>query len=274
MTLLSSPTLSARLHSVSAGAGPTVACLHSSGSSSGQWRRLIEAEQADFRFVAFDFLGHGRSPDFAGDGYGLGSESEAVFRSLPPAGEPMHLVGHSYGGAVALDLAVRYPGRFASVTVFEPVLFALLDRGSSEFSEITSVGLDIVRAARVGDLGAASATFVDYWNGDGSWGGLSAEQQERVRARMVPVARHFEALFSDPLPLDRLRALCVPTLVLLGDRSPAPARAVGARLGVLPSVRVELLPGVAHMGPVTHAEMVNRRIRQHLDGAPTLRIAA
>jgi len=274
MSFASDAAPSARLHSVTVGAGPLVACLHSSGSSSGQWRPLIESQQATRRFVAFDFHGHGRSPDFTGDAYELRSESDAVLHSLPPSREPIHLVGHSYGGAVALDLAVRYPGRFASVTVFEPVLFALLDPGSEEFAEITSVGSAIVRAALAGEREVASAAFIDYWNGTGSWRGLAPEQKDRVCARIVPVARHFQALFADPLPLARLRELRVPTLVLLGDRSPAPARAVSHRLGVLPFVAVEALAGVAHMGPVTHAEEVNARIAGHLQAVSTLPIAA
>lgn len=274
MSFASDAAPAARLHSVSAGDGPLVACLHSSGSSSGQWRQLIASQQATHRFVAFDFHGHGRSPDFTGDTYELRCESDAVLHSLPPSRQPIHLVGHSYGGAVALDLAVRYPGRFASVTVFEPVLFALLDPGSDEYAEITSVGSAIVRAARAGNREVASAAFIDYWNGTGSWRGLVAEQQDRVAARIVPVARHFEALFADPLPLARLRELRVPTLVLLGDRSPAPARAVSQRLGALPFVAVEALAGVAHMGPVTHPEEVNARIARHLQAVSTLPIAA
>lgn len=262
------------LHSVTTGAGPVVACLHSSGSSSAQWRRLVEDLQASHRLVAFDLHGHGRSPGFAGDAYQLGTESGAVFRGLPSTGEPIHLVGHSYGGAVALDLAVRHPGRFASVTVFEPVLFALLDPASAEHREITSVGLSIVRAARSGELRAASATFIDYWNGAGSWSDLAAEQQDRVCARIGPVARHFEALFADPLPFDRLRQLRVPTLVLVGDRSPAPARAAGRCLGALPVVTVETLAGLAHMAPITHPERVNPRIAGHLRAASPLPVAA
>lgn len=264
----------ARLHSITAGTGPTVACLHSSGSSSGQWRRLIEDQQAVHRLVAFDFHGHGRSPGFAGDAYDLRAESDAVFEGLPPSREPIHLVGHSYGGAVALDLAVRHPGRFASVAVFEPVLFALLDPGSAAFREITAVGRSITRAARAGELRAAAAVFIDYWNGTGAWRGLAAEHQDRVCARIVAVARHFEALFANPLPFDRLRDLRVPTLVLLGDRSPAPARVVSQSLGALPFVTVETLPGVAHMGPITHPEAVNPRIARHLRAASTLPIAA
>ncbi|HET9023180.1 MAG TPA: alpha/beta fold hydrolase [Burkholderiaceae bacterium] len=274
MPFPSNALAAAPLHAVTAGAGPTVVCLHSSGSSSGQWRRLIESAQADYSFVAFDLHGHGRSPDYAGDRYALRSESDAVLQGLPLSNAPVHLVGHSYGGAVAIDLAVRHPGRFASVTVFEPVLFALLDRASAEFGEITSVGFDIIGAARAGELRAASAIFIDYWNGTGAWRGLPVEQQERVRARIHAIARHFEALFADPLPLERLRALRVPTRVLLGDRSPAPARAVGRHLGALSFVTTEVLPGLAHMGPVTHPALVNALITGHLETFSTLRIAA
>lgn len=274
MTFPTIAALDARLHSIAAGAGPSVVCLHSSGSSSSQWRRLIEDQQASHRLVAFDFHGHGRSPGFAGAAYELRTESEAVLQALLPSIAPIHLVGHSYGGAVALDLAVRHPERFASVTVFEPVLFALLDPDSAEFREITSVGRSIVRAARAGEFRMASAAFIDYWNGPGSWSGLAAENQDRVSARIGPVARHFEALFADPLPFDRMRRLRVPTLVLVGDQSPAPPRAVSRCLGALPFVTVETLPGVGHMGPITHPEHVNPRIARHLRAASVLPIAA
>lgn len=269
---VASPTV--RLHAVTAGSGPVVVCLHSSGSSSWQWRRLIESEKDGYRFIAFDLHGHGRSGDHEGEGYELRCESDAVWRTIEPLREPVHLVGHSYGGAVALDLAVRHPGRFASVTVFEPVLFALLEPASAEYHEITSVGSGIARDARAGDLDAASAAFIDYWNGAGAWRSLPVEQQERVRARMAPVGKHFEALFADPLPIERLRSLRTPTLVLRGDRSPRPAREVCARLAALPCVTTEVLPGLGHMAPVTHSTVVNPRIAVHLDTSSTMPIAA
>jgi pimeloyl-ACP methyl ester carboxylesterase len=263
----------ASLHFVAAGAGPLVVCLHSSGSASGQWRSLIASAQDRFRFMAFDFHGHGRSPDYRGASYSLQAESEAVLRSLPDSAAQVHLVGHSYGGAVALDLAARHPRRFASVIVFEPVLFALLDPASDEFREITSVGRAIVRATRSGELEAASARFVDYWNGPGTWDSLGVEHRARVTARIVPVARHFEAL-SMPLSLDHWRGHRAATVVLRGDRSPAPARAASKRFATLPAVTIEVLPGLGHMGPVTDAARVNARVLEYLRACSTLSLAA
>ena len=142
-----------------------------------------------------------------------------------------------------------------------------------EFREITAVGRAIVRAARTGELEAASARFVDYWNGPGAWDSLLAEHRARVTARIVPVARHFEAL-SIPLTLDHWRGLRTPTVVLRGDRSPGPARAASDRFATLPAVTIEVLPGLGHMGPVTDTARVNARLIEHLRNCSTLSMAA
>jgi pimeloyl-ACP methyl ester carboxylesterase len=261
------------LHSITAGDGPEVICLHSSGSSSAQWRRLIEAAQAEFRFVAFDFLGHGRSPAQPAR-FDLACEADGVWDAVSSSREPVHLVGHSYGGAVAIALALRHAERIASLTVYEPVLFTLLEPASAEYAEITSVGGGIVKNARAGDLETATAAFIDYWNGAGSWRALPPEQQERARARIEPVARHFEALFESGLTLDRLHSLHVPTLLLRGDRSPAAAQAVCTRLATLACVKVRAFPGLGHMGPVNHASTVNAAIVAHLQAQSSMRNAA
>ena len=263
-----------RLHTITAGSGPLVLCLHSSGGSSSQWRRLIESGKDAFRFLAFDFHGHGRSEEYRGEDYALRCESDAIWASIESVREPMHLVGHSFGGAVALDLALRHRGRFASAIVFEPVLFALLDATTAEYREIASVGLRIAAAARAGDLEVASAAFVDYWNGAGCWSSMPSEQRERVRGRIVPVGRHFEALLADPVTTERLGCLDVPTLVLRGDHSPAPARAVSDLLGAFSCVTREVLPGLGHMGPITDADVVNPRISAWLNAFSVVPMAA
>jgi len=82
----------------------------------------------------------------------------------------------------------------------------------------------------------------------------------------VNVRRWAHALFDEPTPLDALRALDVPVLLMAGDRTTAAARAVTLRLlRVLPQRELYEFEGLGHMGPVTDAERVNEAIEKFLE---------
>jgi pimeloyl-ACP methyl ester carboxylesterase len=254
-----------RLHGRFAGVGPLVVCLHASAGSSSQWEPLIEAGAERYRFAAFDLHGHGRSAAAPEAPYRLALETEAVLRAIAHADRPLHLVGHSYGGAVAIDIASRLGAAVASVTLYEPVLFGLLDDGTPEHQEITAVGRAIMAAAATGQLAEAACTFIDYWSSPGSFNALPPGGQQRIAARMAVVASHFHALFSSAVPLARLQSLRAPMLLLHGDSSPAPALAVARRLAGLAGIESGCITGAGHMGPITHTRDVVPRILAHLD---------
>src|SRR5687768_12960182 len=110
-----------------AGDGPAVLCLHSTGSSSRQWTRLTERLSKRFRVISADLISHGRSRSWArGEAPTLDAELDALSTVLESEAGAVHVVGHSYGGAVAIRLALRHPGRVATVSVFEPVMFRQL----------------------------------------------------------------------------------------------------------------------------------------------------
>ena len=100
---------------------------------------------------------------------------------------------------------------------------------------------------------AAARVFVDYWSGAGTWAAMDAGRRERLAPQMTKVGAEFLAAFADPLPLEAWRALAMPVLLLGGETSPAPVRAINALLAsVLPRSASVTLPGVGHMGPMTH----------------------
>jgi pimeloyl-ACP methyl ester carboxylesterase len=85
-----------------AGAGPGVICLHSNASTSGQWRGLIDCLAPSFHVFAPDSYGAGKSPERPSDRViTLRDEVELIEPVLERAGDPLVLVGHSYGAAIA-----------------------------------------------------------------------------------------------------------------------------------------------------------------------------
>jgi pimeloyl-ACP methyl ester carboxylesterase len=253
------------LHARVNGNGPEILCLHSSGGSSGQWQALIAAGADRYSFIAPDFHGHGRSPQPPSDAeYSLAIETEAVARAL--RGRRMHLVGHSFGACVAVDLARRFPSQVRSLTLYEPVLFGVLDPRSAGYRQVTRVGQAIVADARGGREEAAAELFIDYWAGAGTWSMMAVPQRQNVVARVGVVASHFEALFANPVPAEAIAALDLPVLLLRGGRTPLSTFAVAERLAeLLPSAGQRIFPNAGHLGPVSDAADVNAAILEHLD---------
>lgn len=184
------------------------------------------------------------------------------------AGERFHLVGHSYGGAVALVAALTDPARVASLALFEPVLFSVLmaaDPAQPAAQEIVAVRDETTAALRRGDPAAAGARFVDYWMGPGAWARMPDGRRETVTAAMPGVAPQWDAIFGEPAPLAAFSALEMPVLLLGGSASPASAREVARLLGkTLPRVSAVEIEGAGHMGPVTHPDPVNALIDEFL----------
>jgi pimeloyl-ACP methyl ester carboxylesterase len=188
---------------------------------------------------------------------------------LAAAGERFHLVGHSYGGAVALAAALAEPERVASLVLFEPVLFSLLiaeDPAQPAAREILAVRDDTVAALERGDPQASGARFVDYWMGPGTWAALPAPRREGLALAMGTVRAEWEAAFREPAPLSAFGTLEMPVLYLTGSESPASAHGVARLLAkALPRVTTIEIEGVGHMGPVTHPDRVNELIERHLE---------
>ena len=77
--------------------------------------------------LAIDLYGAGRSPQWpSARPLSLAEEVALLAPVLASTERPFHLIGHSYGGAVALRAALTHPEKLASLIVFEPVLFSLL----------------------------------------------------------------------------------------------------------------------------------------------------
>jgi pimeloyl-ACP methyl ester carboxylesterase len=254
-----------------AGSGPAVLCVHSNASSSAQWRGLMDRLSPRFRVLAPDSWGAGRSPEWPADrALTLGDEVALLAPLLDRIDGPLVLVGHSYGGAVALMAALAHPGRVRAMALYEPTLFALLDQAGPPPNEADGIRVAVARAAAAFDAGdpdAGTRHFIDYWSGEGSWARTPAERKPAIVSATRHVRRWAHALTNEPTPLAAFRSLDIPVLVMTGSLSTAAAHGVARELkAALPQVQAMHFDGLGHMAPLTHADTVNDAMQRFIEG--------
>ena len=254
---------------------PVVVALHCSGADGSQWRKLAAALAPDFAVVTPDFIGANGSVPWHGQrAFRLADEAERVLTVIEAVREPVHLVGHSYGGGVALRVATSSPSRIASLSLYEPSAFHLLREfgpgAATELAEIEGLAETIVQGLSTGAYAEAAATFVDYWNGEGAWSALRDDVRASMLRWIPHAALHFHALLSETAPMTDIRLHC-PVLVLRGEYALPPSRVLAEAIARAMSDRpVECISGAGHMGPITHADAVNACIAAHLAAAEAM----
>jgi pimeloyl-ACP methyl ester carboxylesterase len=242
-----------RPHGHGAPAAQPWLCLHASGGAGRPWAHFVAALGRDRAVVAPDLIGYAGAQRWPGGSPASLDDEAKALAPLLNAG-PVHLFGHSYGGAVALQIALRWPDRVRSLTLYEPVRFALLlgrPETQAVGESIVGVGRRIGLETLSGAHPAAARRFTDYWAGDGTWDAMRPEAQRTLAARMPKVQAEFEALFADRVPATAYARIEAPVRLLGGTRSPLPARLVLDVLEAsLPNVSRVTLAGLGHMGPL------------------------
>lgn len=258
------------VHVEDAGEGGTPAVLlHSSGMTSRQWRRLGERLAASRRVLVPDLAGYGRTSPFVAPAFDVAEDVAIAVAVARAAGGRVHLVGHSYGGLLALLAAGSGAIEIASLAVYEPVAFgALRSEGDAVgLADLARVGEDFF-APELEGTAAWCERFVDFWGGAGAFARMPAEQQGMFTASARKTFHEVRALIRDVTPLSTLARTTAPALLLTGERSPVCARRVVEHLGrALASREIAVIAGAGHMGPLTHAAEVNARVAAHVEAA-------
>jgi pimeloyl-ACP methyl ester carboxylesterase len=250
-----------RIGSKVEGKGPAVVLLHSSMASKSQWRSLMESMRGTHRLIAIDLHGYGDNPmPESGERHSLADEVMLVKSKLAQLLAPWegyHLVGHSFGGGVALRLAHATPERVRSLTLYEPTAFHLLARNDSVLDELSAVANAAQAAVHEGERADATQAFIDFWGGKGTYAALPPARQAQFAALLPKIPLDFDALTNDPMRVSDYGRMAIPSCLIAGRHSPACAQAIFSVLAANLRNGETHQVDAGHMAPVSHPALVN-----------------
>jgi len=252
------------------GARITVIALHCSGGGAGQWRTLHAALGPKCELVTPEHYGSDSVGPWPGEHpFSLCDEAARIVHIVDASSAPVHLVGHSYGGAVALQVALERPRRLASLSVYEPCAFPLLrelgEPGERALADLRSVAARMMTGLADGAYVRAAQSFVDYWSGSGAWTTLRASARTSVVRWVAKAPLEFHALVAPDAPRPAYASLDCPTLIMRGEHAPLPTRLIADALQTcMPRAWREVIEGAGHMGPLTHSATVNALVGRHI----------
>ena len=192
--------------------------LHCSLGSGRQWTKLTEVLGPTHRVIAPDVAGYGDHPRPFDFPLTLADEVAFLLDRIGAGAGSIHLVGHSYGGAIAFKMATASPlaNRVRSLTLIEPVLPTLLKENAADrrlhdlFAQLArNVSVDLSRGMSI----EAIDRFMSYWHGSAAAEPMPAEVKLRMIERIDKLAYDFAAALSEdmsrrPRPASRCRPCC------------------------------------------------------------------
>jgi pimeloyl-ACP methyl ester carboxylesterase len=249
------------------GAGPTVVLVPGSCSTGAAWRPVMDAWNNRFRCVTTSLLGYGGTAERrTAHDPSIWHEADMLEVVIRAAGEPVHLVGHSFGGLVGLAVAVRKRVSLKSLVVVEAPATELLRQSGdhAHYRAFRAMTQSYFAAHAAGDTQAIAA-MIDFYGGAGTFAAWPPRVRDyAVASTAVNILDWASAYDFAPSPA-ALAAIKLPVLILRGGKSHAAVRCanavLAARLSRAECITVE---GAAHFMIATHPNRIARLIAKHV----------
>jgi 3-oxoadipate enol-lactonase len=245
-----------------AGSGPTVVFLHGGFMDRRSWDAQMAPFAKQFRVVRYDIrpFGESSAPEEA---YNVPDDLLRLLDHLKV--DRAHLVGHSFGGGVALDFALQHPERVNTLTLVAAAPSGFMP-SQDEVKEITA----IFAAVKEGDDAIVKAWLAHpMWSVARTRPAVIKELEAITRRNLAPFRMPFAPYVPmKPSAITRLADVRVPTLVIIGDRD-MPSIKQSAQL-VTKEVKgavLKVIPGADHALPLGWADEFNAAVLSFLSTA-------
>ena len=250
-----------KLDFIEEGQGSAVLLIHSTVAGNKQWRKLIECLSPHYRILAPNLFGYGSTIKWHKKRAQTLSDQVDLFSSFFEKTESISIVGHSFGGSVAMMAAKKYPEKIKKLVLIEPNPFYLLEHHSDRDSYQEALTLrDIIKtnAARETWVQAAEQ-FADYWNGSGTWTKMDQIRREKFAEALKPNFHEFDCVINETTSLEEWRdVLPLNTHVLFSEQTVNSIRKIVTIFEeTMPNWTFHSYGGGTHMAPLTHPNIVN-----------------
>ena len=246
------------------GNGPPLLLIHAGVADSRMWDAQLEVFARDYRLIRFDLRGFGRSNMPAGPF----ANYEDVRVLLDHLGvQAAHLLGISFGGAIALDFTLAYPEYVQSLILGAPSV-----GGVEPTERIRRFWQEEDQALEAGDLHGATEINLRLWVDGPQRAPDQVDPQVRESVRQMQLAifqkeipEDVDEIDLDPPAVERLSEIDVPVLVMVGELDLEEKQLSASQLAAaIPAASYVLLPGVAHMLNMERPEQFNRSVLKFL----------
>ncbi len=239
------------------GSGSPVIFIHGSYATTSTWKKIVGQLSTEHHCISIKLPGHGGAPD-PNDFSDPTIESElAILEGVVNAltDKPIHLVGHSYGGVVALAQALKGNLAIKQMTLFEPVSTWVLDI-TKDIKMCLCVNNFLKQYRRDVSQGKpyCCGEVINFWCGDGAFETLPDVIKDGMAPLVLNNIRHWDICTTIGARLVDLQQCEIPTQVVCGTQSNPVAHAISEHLSKeMPDCKKHVIQGANHFLVTSHA---------------------
>lgn len=252
---------------VESGRGPAMLMLPGSYATPAAWRGITNALKAPFRILSTSLPGYGSTPEVRPDeDPNIDRLVEFVGQVVDAAGEPVHVVGHSWGAQLVLAAVLAKRIRPLSVVCFEAnPIFAQPSEGAFSWRPDIEAMVERFELALAEGNPEAASIIIDFYSRPGTFVSMPENVRAFCRATAKTNLRDWQSAATFTPPFNAFAAVDLPLTLVRGAETPAPIIDVTRQLVAnIPYAKERVVAGADHFLISTHPAACAEIIEAHI----------